>query len=52
MVSFILPNVLERMIPAGDILAKGSMILRFYRGIWCPFSNLELRSLQQSFPGA
>jgi hypothetical protein len=31
---FILPNVLGRMISSADILAKGPMVLSFYRGVW------------------
>jgi hypothetical protein len=34
MPSFILPNVLGKMISSGDILAKGPMVLSFYRGVW------------------
>jgi hypothetical protein len=32
--SFILPNVAGQMISAEDILAKGPMVLSFYRGVW------------------
>ena len=30
----------------GDLLAKGAILISFYRGEWCPFCNLELRALQ------
>ncbi|OJZ79927.1 hypothetical protein ASPFODRAFT_54347 [Aspergillus luchuensis CBS 106.47] len=29
-----------------DLLAKGPILVSFYRGEWCPFCNLELRALQ------
>ena len=29
------------------LLARGPVVLSFYRGEWCPFCNLELRALQQ-----
>jgi hypothetical protein len=32
--SFILPNVTGQMVSSEDILAKGPMVLSFYRGIW------------------
>jgi len=47
---FALPDVAGKTVTSEDILAKGPMILSFYRGIWWPFCNLELRSLQRSLP--
>ena len=32
--SFVLPNVAGQMVSSEDILAKGSVVLSFYRGIW------------------
>lgn len=29
-----------------DLLARGPILISFYRGEWCPFCNLELRALQ------
>jgi peroxiredoxin len=29
-----------------DLLARGPLVLSFYRGSWCPMCNLELRALQ------
>jgi len=43
---FSLPNVQAEMVSSGDILARGAMVLSFYRGVWCPFCNLELQALQ------
>jgi len=34
MPSFGLPNVSGKMVFSGDILAKGPMVLSFYRGVW------------------
>jgi peroxiredoxin len=33
-----------------ELLAKGSLVLSFYRGVWCPYCNLELQALQQALP--
>jgi hypothetical protein len=32
--AFELPNVSGRMVSSVDILAKGPMVLSFYRGVW------------------
>jgi peroxiredoxin len=31
-----------------DLLKKGPLVLSFYRGVWCPFCNIELRTLQEA----
>jgi peroxiredoxin len=33
-----------------DLLAKGPLVLSFYRGVWCPYCNLELQALQAALP--
>lgn len=33
-----------------DLLAKGPLVLSFYRGVWCPYCNMELQALQQTLP--
>jgi len=33
------------------LLAKGPLVLSFYRGVWCPYCNLELQALQEAFAG-
>lgn len=33
-----------------SLLEKGSVVLSFYRGGWCPYCNLELRALQRELP--
>ena len=47
---FCLPDVDGKSICLRDILARGPVVLSFYRGGWCPYCNLELRALQQSYP--
>jgi hypothetical protein len=32
--SFMLPDVSGKIVSSGDILAKGPMVLSFYRGVW------------------
>src|ERR1700687_2200517 len=31
-------------------LAKGPLVVWFYRGVWCPYCNLELQALQAALP--
>ncbi|RFU80737.1 thioredoxin-like fold [Trichoderma arundinaceum] len=45
--SFKLPNALGQEVTSESLLAKGPVLITFYRGEWCPFCNLALRSLQQ-----
>ncbi len=33
-----------------DLLAKGPLVVSFYRGVWCPYCNLELQALQAALP--
>jgi peroxiredoxin len=33
-----------------ELLARGPLVLSFYRGVWCPYCNLELQALQQALP--
>ena len=47
---FTLPNASDEQINLQNYLAKGAVILSFYRGGWCPYCNLELRAYQQLLP--
>lgn len=33
-----------------ELLARGPLVVSFYRGVWCPYCNLELRALQEALP--
>jgi peroxiredoxin len=47
---FVLENASGRMIRLDELLARGPVVLTFYRGAWCPYCNTQLRSLQQALP--
>lgn len=47
---FTLPDVHGKDVKLSTMLAKGPVVLSFYRGGWCPYCNLELRALQSSLP--
>jgi len=31
-----------------DLLAQGPLVASFYRGVWCPYCNMELQALQET----
>jgi len=33
-----------------ELLARGPLVVSFYRGVWCPYCNLELQALQGALP--
>lgn len=48
--NFCLPNAVGKTVELQDLLSRNSVVISFYRGGWCPYCNLELRTLQQSLP--
>lgn len=45
---FALPGVDGEIVRLGDLLARGPVVLTFYRGAWCPYCNTQLRDYQQN----
>ncbi|MGO8920404.1 MAG: peroxiredoxin-like family protein [Stellaceae bacterium] len=48
MPDFELPNVEGRLVAARDCLARGPLVISFFRGGWCPYCSLELAALQEA----
>ncbi|WP_394840831.1 AhpC/TSA family protein [Pendulispora brunnea] len=46
--SFVLKDTDGRTVRSEDILARGPLVVSFYRGVWCPYSNLDLQALEAS----
>jgi peroxiredoxin len=44
---FSLPNATGELISLSQCLKLGPVILKFYRGEWCPICNLDLRQIQK-----
>ncbi|KAL7896348.1 thioredoxin-like protein [Trichoderma sp. TUCIM 5745] len=44
---FTLQNASGVSVSSVDLLAKGPLLIVFYRGGWCPYCNLTLRAYQQ-----
>ena len=47
---FTLPNATGALISLADALTKGNVVLTFYRGVWCPYCNLQLKIYQEILP--
>lgn len=47
---FTLRNTSGRTVSLPGLLAKGPVIVTFFRGQWCPFCDLELRAYQAMLP--
>ena len=44
---FSLPNATGKIVSLSQYLNLGPVILKFYRGEWCPICNLDLREIQK-----
>ncbi len=47
MPEFILTDASGKSVKSADLLKTSHLVVTFYRGAWCPFCNLYLRSLQK-----
>ncbi len=50
MPEFTLVDANGKNVSSSALLKKGPLVITFYRGAWCPFCNLYLRSLQRNLP--
>ena len=48
--SFVLRDANDKSVSASDLLSQGPLIVSFYRGVWCPYCNMELQALQEALP--
>ena len=47
---FTLNDSYGKPVSSSELLAKGPLVVSFYRGVWCPYCNLELQALQAALP--
>ena len=47
---FTLPDAFGNPVSLSALLVSGPVVISFYRGEWCPFCNIQLRSLEQALP--
>ena len=43
---FALPDAHGVVVRSTDLLAKGPLVLTFYRGVWCPYCNMDLQAIE------
>ena len=43
---FTLPDTHGRLVSSADLLARGPLVLTFYRGIWRPYCNMDLQAIE------
>ena len=48
--TFSLSNAKNNVVGLTECLAKGPVVLVFYRGTWCPYCNLQLKTYQDILP--
>jgi peroxiredoxin len=48
--AIILPDALGETVDVSTLLAKGPVVVTFYRGGWCPYCNLELKAYRDILP--
>ncbi|MCA8909385.1 MAG: AhpC/TSA family protein [Rhodospirillaceae bacterium] len=37
-------------VSSAELLKQGPLVVSFYRGVWCPYCNMELQALQAALP--
>lgn len=37
-------------VSSADLLTQGPLVVTFYRGVWCPYCNIELQALNEILP--
>lgn len=47
---FALKDANGREMASWELLEKGPLVVTFYRGVWCPYCNLDLQALQEALP--
>jgi len=47
---FSLPGPDGTLVSSRELLAQGPLVISFYRGVWCPYCNMELQALQAALP--
>jgi peroxiredoxin len=46
--TFTLKDPAGASVSSATLLARGPLVVSFYRGVWCPYCNLELQALEAS----
>jgi len=47
---FSLKDPKSKAVSSADLLKRGPLVVSFYRGVWCPYCNMELQALEAAKP--
>lgn len=48
--AFALKDAEGREVSSAALLAEGPLVVTFYRGVWCPYCNMDLQAIQAALP--
>jgi peroxiredoxin len=48
--AFVLKDPDGKDVSSAELLSHGPLVLTFYRGVWCPYCNLDIQALQDASP--
>jgi peroxiredoxin len=48
--AFILSDADGKRVSSAELLTQGPLIVTFYRGVWCPYCNMDLQALESALP--
>src|ERR1700759_107402 len=48
--AFILKDADGNSLSSAELLKHGPLVVTFYRGVWCPYCNMDLQALQEALP--
>lgn len=48
--AFVLQDPDGKPVSSAELLAKGPLVVTFYRGAWCPYCNMDLQAIQAALP--
>src|SRR5215813_13161596 len=48
--AFTLKDAEGNQVSSRELLTRGPLVISFYRGVWCPYCNMELQALQEALP--
>ncbi|KPF74726.1 alkyl hydroperoxide reductase [alpha proteobacterium AAP81b] len=44
--AFALPDAAGTIVRSEELLARGPLVITFYRGVWCPYCNIDLAAIE------
>jgi peroxiredoxin len=47
---FILRDSHGQEVSSADLLKRGPLVVTFYRGVWCPYCNMDLQAIKAAVP--